>query len=164
MPNSSSFRSYATFSCLYHHIDAVHGGNKERITCKICLKVFTNPSGLTRHMQIHSNQKRYKCSICGRRFTDQSTHQKHLVIHTGTQTSDMAFFEFSFSIHRHIRPFSKLEEFTAHCRNFSTLQSHLPNWSTCARGYGIKSQHRKGIFFNFQKFLLPAAICQKYLV
>ena len=61
----------------------MHGGNKDRLTCKQCSKVFSMPSSLTRHEQIHRNEKRYACTTCGRRFNDPSTYHKHLVTHTG---------------------------------------------------------------------------------
>ncbi|XP_026088927.1 zinc finger protein Xfin [Carassius auratus] len=51
--------------------------------CEICLKKFSYPSKLTRHLFVHFDAKSYTCTICRRSFKQANYLHKHLKVHTG---------------------------------------------------------------------------------
>ncbi|XP_067274642.1 zinc finger protein 665 [Pseudorasbora parva] len=51
--------------------------------CKICLKIFSVPSKLARHLFIHLDVKPYTCTICKKSFKMACYLHRHLKIHTG---------------------------------------------------------------------------------
>jgi len=59
---------------------------REKVSqCAICSKIFTDSSGLRRHMQIHSGQKNYQCAVCKKSFVRKSGLDSHQIIHTGVR-------------------------------------------------------------------------------
>ena len=50
--------------------------------CDVCEKMFRYPSGLARHMRIHTNEKPYECDVCEKRCTTAGGLQSHMRIHT----------------------------------------------------------------------------------
>jgi KRAB domain-containing zinc finger protein len=53
------------------------------LTCKICFRLFSNKSGLQRHIKIHATGKHvfYPCKICGKKFVSESTYKTHAATH-----------------------------------------------------------------------------------
>ncbi|XP_077075696.1 uncharacterized protein znf770 [Siphateles boraxobius] len=49
--------------------------------CKVCLKIFSFPSKLTRHLFVHLDVKPYTCTICRKSFKQACDLNKHLKIH-----------------------------------------------------------------------------------
>jgi len=49
--------------------------------CKICLKIFSFPSKLTRHLYAHLDAKPYTCTICRKSFKQPCDLNKHLKTH-----------------------------------------------------------------------------------
>lgn len=54
---------------------------KNGCQCKICLKIFSFPSKLTRHLFVHLDVKPYTCTICRKSFKQTCDLNKHLKIH-----------------------------------------------------------------------------------
>ncbi|KAM5163143.1 myoneurin [Mantella aurantiaca] len=56
---------------------------KNKPTCSICCKVFSEGSSLRRHMRIHKGVKPYVCHLCGKAFTQCNQLKTHVRTHTG---------------------------------------------------------------------------------
>ncbi len=56
---------------------------KSGYQCEICLKKFSFPSKLTRHLFVHFDVKAYTCTICRKSFKQAYYLHKHLKVHTG---------------------------------------------------------------------------------
>ncbi|XP_072264167.1 myoneurin isoform X1 [Pyxicephalus adspersus] len=57
--------------------------SKNKPTCSICRKVFSEGSSLRRHMRIHKGVKPYVCHLCGKAFTQCNQLKTHVRTHTG---------------------------------------------------------------------------------
>ncbi|CAI9532890.1 unnamed protein product [Staurois parvus] len=57
--------------------------HKNKPTCSICCKVFSEGSSLRRHMRIHKGVKPYVCHLCGKAFTQCNQLKTHVRTHTG---------------------------------------------------------------------------------
>ncbi|XP_016123361.1 zinc finger protein 770-like [Sinocyclocheilus grahami] len=55
---------------------------KSGYQCEICLKNFSFPSKLTRHLFVHFDVKAYTCTICRKSFKQAYYLHKHLKVHT----------------------------------------------------------------------------------
>lgn len=62
--------------------------NTKRFPCPICLRMFTRPSHVERHMRSHTGEKPFVCPICERGFIDKWTLKQHvgLVHHQSLNT------------------------------------------------------------------------------
>ncbi|KXJ82687.1 hypothetical protein RP20_CCG011154 [Aedes albopictus] len=58
-------------------------GQKSRISCEFCGKVFKFRATLKQHEQIHYGIKEFECEVCQRRFLHKGTLKVHLRMHTG---------------------------------------------------------------------------------
>ncbi|XP_039458095.1 zinc finger protein 525-like [Oreochromis aureus] len=58
----------------------VHAGEN---LCKTCGKMFSCPSALRRHTQIHTDEKPYSCKTCGKNFCRICHLTSHMRTHTG---------------------------------------------------------------------------------
>ncbi|XP_055705860.1 zinc finger protein 182-like [Phlebotomus papatasi] len=56
---------------------------KYETSCNICMKVFSLPHYLQRHMLRHSDKKEIICEICGKPFKNIQTLFNHKKLHTG---------------------------------------------------------------------------------
>ncbi|XP_018413285.1 PREDICTED: myoneurin-like, partial [Nanorana parkeri] len=56
---------------------------KNKPTCSICCKVFSEGSSLRRHMRIHKGVKPYVCHLCAKAFTQCNQLKTHVRTHTG---------------------------------------------------------------------------------
>ena len=45
--------------------------------CDVCEKMFRYPSGLARHMRIHTNEKPYECDVCDKAFRESGQLKRH---------------------------------------------------------------------------------------
>lgn len=72
-------KSYTQKEGLASHVKNCHPTVCEIVQhqCPLCDKAFCHPSGLSRHMAIHSG-KQYICEVCHRNFNDSSSLRRHL--------------------------------------------------------------------------------------
>merc|ERR1712130_166692 len=73
-------KAFAQRALLTRH-RRIHAGQKYE--CDICDKSFSSPSGLSYHLQAHSDERLFKCEDCGKRFNSKQVLTRHRRIHTG---------------------------------------------------------------------------------
>lgn len=56
-------------------------GDKTKSQCFICLKTFSRPNGIAKHMKIHTQEKNYQCFTCGSQFSRSDHLNRHMLIH-----------------------------------------------------------------------------------
>lgn len=56
-------------------------GDKTRSQCFICLKTFSRPNGIVKHMKTHTQEKNYQCFTCGSQFSRSDHLNRHMLIH-----------------------------------------------------------------------------------
>lgn len=56
-------------------------GDKTRSQCFICMKTFTRPNGIVKHMKTHTQEKNYQCFTCGSQFSRSDHLSRHMLIH-----------------------------------------------------------------------------------
>lgn len=55
-------------------------GDKSRSQCFICLKTFSRPNGIVKHMKTHTQEKNYQCFTCGSQFSRSDHLSRHMLI------------------------------------------------------------------------------------
>lgn len=55
----------------------------EPFQCKMCLKIFSMPSKLARHIKAVHSEKKFSCETCGKGFADKGNFARHRRTHTG---------------------------------------------------------------------------------
>lgn len=73
-------KSFSQITGLSQHIKT-HSGVKP-FSCNVCMKSFRQKAGLDQHMRIHSKIKPYNCLICNRAFTQSAHLSQHMRVHT----------------------------------------------------------------------------------
>lgn len=56
-------------------------GDKSRSQCFICMKTFSRPNGIVKHMKTHTQEKNYQCFTCGSQFSRSDHLSRHMLIH-----------------------------------------------------------------------------------
>jgi hypothetical protein len=56
---------------------------RKRYQCHLCLKYFSQSSGLRSHLRTHAGIRPYSCQICRKSFGQSSHLTGHMRIHTG---------------------------------------------------------------------------------
>lgn len=56
-------------------------GDKTRSQCFICMKTFSRPNGIVKHMKTHTQEKNYQCFTCGSQFSRSDHLNRHMLIH-----------------------------------------------------------------------------------
>lgn len=56
-------------------------GDKNRSQCYICMKTFSRPNGIVKHMKTHTQEKNYQCFTCGSQFSRSDHLNRHMLIH-----------------------------------------------------------------------------------
>uniref|UniRef100_A0A9J8A4Q4 Zinc finger protein 770 n=1 Tax=Cyprinus carpio carpio TaxID=630221 RepID=A0A9J8A4Q4_CYPCA len=70
------------------HMCTLQLKKKSGYQCEICLKKFSFPSKLTRHLFVHFDDKAYTCTICRKSFKQACYLHKHLKVHTGERNGN----------------------------------------------------------------------------
>lgn len=56
-------------------------GDKSKSQCFICMKTFSRPNGIVKHMKTHTQEKNYQCFTCGSQFSRSDHLNRHMLIH-----------------------------------------------------------------------------------
>jgi KRAB domain-containing zinc finger protein len=75
--NFKSKRKLKVHKCVSNLNEALPEDN----TCKICGKVYTLRSSLTRHLIRHKGERRFECNVCQKKFFGSVNLKNHMVIH-----------------------------------------------------------------------------------
>jgi uncharacterized Zn-finger protein len=70
---------------------------KKRHQCHLCLKFFSQSSGLRSHLRTHAGIRPYQCQICRKSFGQSSHLTGHMRIHTGERPYSCAVCSKTFS-------------------------------------------------------------------
>lgn len=55
-------------------------GDKSRSQCFICMKTFSRPNGIVKHMKTHTQEKNHQCFTCGSQFSRSDHLSRHMLI------------------------------------------------------------------------------------
>lgn len=55
-------------------------GDKSRSQCFICMKTFSRPNGIVKHMKTHTQEKNHTCFTCGAQFSRSDHLSRHFLI------------------------------------------------------------------------------------
>jgi hypothetical protein len=56
---------------------------KEKLTCKICQRVFATPRTLKKHLFVHNDVPRYECKECHKKFRSHTGMKQHTLLQHG---------------------------------------------------------------------------------
>ncbi|XP_031621830.1 zinc finger protein 16-like [Contarinia nasturtii] len=56
-------------------------GDKTRSQCYICMKTFSRPNGIIKHLKTHTQERNYTCFQCGSQFSRSDHLNRHMLIH-----------------------------------------------------------------------------------
>lgn len=88
--------NYDSKAGLKEHM-ATHKSDDDISTCPVCLKKFSCPNSLKRHMLVHTGTKPYVCEICDRRFSQSSILKRHKFTHNASKPFQCSFCKKSYT-------------------------------------------------------------------
>ncbi|CAL1268975.1 unnamed protein product [Larinioides sclopetarius] len=81
--------------------------NRERFTCKVCLKSFAWQTRLNKHFKIHTNAREFRCTLCDKGFNQKSSLASHMLTHSGEKPHKCSIcdkrFSMKSSLSRHLQ-------------------------------------------------------------
>ncbi|XP_061117587.1 zinc finger protein 729-like [Conger conger] len=97
--------------------------------CVVCLKCFSSPSKLQRHILTHTGQRPFSCNVCGKKFRQLSHMKFHLLTHNRPKITQQKIIENNDTFYFHKNLLDSVPSVTT-LDSISPLQQKTPGKGT----------------------------------